>query len=338
MVNKPTILIVDDAPDNIHILMNLLKDDYKVKAATSGAKALTLLNSGDNPDLILLDVIMPEMDGYQVCQEIKANPKTSDIPIIFVTANNQVEDEEAGFSLGAVDYLTKPVSPSIVRARVRTHLALHQQHQTLESMVLERTKELESTRLDIVRKLARAGEYKDNTTGMHIERIAWFARIVARKMNLSEKWCELLFHASPMHDIGKIGIPDRILLKPGKLDNEEWQEMKRHTEYGAQIIGDDGTPLLKMAREIALNHHEKWDGSGYPNGISGEEIPLSARIVAIVDVYDALTSQRPYKSSWDQQQTLELIQSESGRHFDPEIVDVFLGSITEIQKVQTELQ
>ncbi|GLS82437.1 response regulator [Paraferrimonas haliotis] len=338
MPDKPTILIVDDAPDNIHILMNLLKTQYKVKAATSGDKALAILANGNNPDLILLDVIMPEMDGYEVCKQIKSNPKTADIPIIFVTANNQVEDEEQGFKLGAVDYLTKPISPSIVKARIRTHLALHHQHQTLEVMVRERTKELESTRLEVVRKLALAGEYKDNTTGSHIERISWFARVVAKQMNMPTNWCELLFHASPMHDIGKIGIPDKVLLKPGKLDADEWEEMKRHSEYGSKILEGSNFSLLKLAQEIALNHHEKWDGSGYPNGMSGESIPISARIVSVVDVYDALTSPRPYKTAWSDDKALDLLKADAGSHFDPNVVEAFEACFEEIKEIRCNIQ
>ncbi|OIQ26430.1 two-component system response regulator [uncultured Vibrio sp.] len=331
---KPVILVVDDIPDNIHTLSGILSDQFKIKAATSGKKAIQIANTTPKPHLILLDIMMPEMDGYQVCQELKSNPLTAGIPVIFVTAKAEVVDEQKGFELGAVDYITKPISPPIVKARVQTHIALHNQNLELEVKVKKRTKQLEQTRLEIIQRLGRAAEYKDNETGMHVIRMSHYSRIIAEQLDVNERWKELVFQASPMHDIGKIGIPDKVLGKPGKLDAEEWDTMQQHVKIGGDIIGDSDSLLLQMAREIALYHHEKWDGSGYPHGTKGEEIPLSARIVAIADVFDALTSERPYKKAWSIEKTVALIKEEAGSHFDPHLVDVFLGQLDQALKIK----
>ena len=333
MGNRATILIVDDTPENIDVLSNLLKDSYKVKAAVNGRTALAIAAKEPKPDLILLDVMMPEMDGYEVCQKLKADPLTAAIPVIFVTAKSEVEDEQRGFALGAVDYITKPISPPIVLARVKTQLALYDQARHLESLVRERTQELHSTRLEIIRRLGRAAEYKDNETGMHVIRMSWYCRFLAEELGMPEDWCELLFNAAPMHDIGKIGVPDSVLLKPGKLDGQEWAIMRRHCEYGAEIIGEHNSPILAAAREIAINHHEKWNGTGYPNGLKGEAIPLMARIVAIADVFDALTSDRPYKKAWTEAQALELLQQEAGEHFDPQLVPLFIQAMPRVREI-----
>lgn len=331
--DKQTVLIVDDTPDNIDILREILSSDYAVKAAISGRQALKIAKS-NKPDLILLDILMPEMDGYEVCQRLKSDPVTRDIPVIFVTAKGHFADEEQGFRLGAVDYITKPVSPPIVKARIKNHLALYQHQQELEKQVRLRTKELEETRLEIIHRLGRAAEHKDNETGTHVIRMSWYALFLAQKTGADDQWVDLVFKASPMHDIGKIGIPDNVLLKPGKLDESEWAEMKKHAQYGAKIIGESEQPLLKMAKEIALFHHEKWDGSGYPKGLSGEDIPLSARIVAIADVYDALTSVRPYKRAWSSEEAIALLHSESGKHFDPDLVEKFIACMPQVIEVQ----
>jgi putative two-component system response regulator len=222
-----------------------------------------------------------------------------------------------------VDYITKPVSPPIVKARVRTQLALYDQNRQLERKVRERTEALLETRLEIIRRLGRAAEFKDNETGLHVIRMSHYSRLLSEAMGMDGGWTERLFNASPMHDIGKIGIPDRILLKPGRLDAAEWEIMCRHPLYGAEIIGQHESELMRMSREIALNHHEKWDGSGYPNGLRGEAIPLSARIVAIADVFDALTTARPYKPVWTTERAVAHIEAQSGRHFEPELVKLF---------------
>lgn len=333
-LDKPTILVIDDIPDNIHTLSGILSDEFKIKAATSGAKALKIANSFPRPHLILLDIMMPEMDGYEVCSILKSNPLTSDIPVIFVTAKAEVVDEQKGFEMGAVDYITKPVSPPIVKARVKTHIALYDQNLALSVQVKQRTEQLERSRLEIIQRLGRAAEYKDNETGMHVVRMSHYSRILAEQLDVSKRWVELVFQASPMHDIGKIGIPDNILGKPGKLDGDEWTVMQKHVNFGADIIGESDSLLLQMAKEIALYHHEKWDGSGYPHGTQGEAIPLSARIVAIADVFDALTSERPYKKAWPVEDAVALLEEGAGAHFDPNLVPIFISQLDEILKIK----
>ncbi|MGL5391866.1 MAG: HD domain-containing phosphohydrolase [Shewanella sp.] len=328
-MDKATILVVDDTPENIDILVGILGDDYQVKVAIDGPRALSLV-SKSLPDLILLDVMMPGMNGYEVCKLLKQAPLSSQIPVIFVTALAEVADETQGFALGAVDYITKPVSAPIVKARVKTHLALYDQKRLLEQQVRERTHELEETRFEIIRHLGRAAEYKDNETGLHVVRMSHYARLLAMALKLPSHFCELLYNAAPMHDIGKIGTADAILKKPGKLDEAEWHIMQQHVEIGAEIIGEHSDPLLQMARRIALTHHEKWDGSGYPKGLSGEQIPLEGRIVAIADVFDALTSERPYKQPWPIEEAVALLESQAGSHFDPQLVSAFKQILPEV--------
>ncbi len=335
---KATILIVDDAPENIDVLTSVLRDDYKVKAALNGETAIQIANGKKKPDLILLDVLMPGIDGYEVCKQLKANVETANIPVIFVTAKSEIKDEEYGFSLGAVDYITKPISPPLVSARVKTQLAIYDQARHLEKLVQKRTAELNETRVEIIRRLGRAAEFKDNETGMHVIRMSWFSRFLAEQIGKSEQWCDLLYNAAPMHDIGKIGIPDRVLLKPGKLDAEEWAIMQKHVEYGAEIIGDHRSPLLKLAKEVAIFHHEKWNGKGYPKGVSGKDIPISARIVAIADVFDALTSERPYKKAWSEERAVTLLKEESGEHFEPHLVSEFIKCLPRIREIQSQYQ
>lgn len=335
-ITKQTVLVVDDTPENIQILNGVLRSHFKVKAAPNGEKALKIAQSESQPDIILLDIMMPEMDGYEVCRELKSNPTTAKIPIIFVTAMSEVEDEKKGLDMGAVDYITKPISPAIVLARVRTHLALYDQTRELERKVQERTAELISTRMEIIRRLGRAAEYKDNETGLHVIRMSHYSRLIATHLNANEEWVELLFNAAPMHDIGKIGIPDDNLLKPGKLNNDEWEMMRRHPEFGGEIIGDNDSELLQMAREIAINHHEKWDGSGYPKGLKGGDIPLTARIISIADVFDALTTERPYKKAWSVENAVNLINENSGSHFDPDLVAVFNKALPEILEIKDQ--
>ena len=337
-MEKRTILVVDDTPENIDVLTGVLRPHYKVKAALNGTVALKIANSENKPQLILLDIMMPDIDGYEVCRQLKSNIATANIPVIFITAKNEIEDEQAGLRMGAVDYITKPISPPIVLSRIKTHLALYDQSRHLESLVQQRTEELTDTRLQIIRRLGRAAEYKDNETGMHVIRMSLFCKFIAQELGMDPEWCELLYNASPMHDIGKIGIPDAVLLKPGKLDADEWEIMKKHSEFGAEIIGKHNTPLLKMAEEIAIYHHEKWDGSGYPSGLKENDIPLCARIVAIADVFDALTSERPYKKAWTEERALDLLSEESGKHFDPELIPHFFNCLPKIREVQQKFK
>ena len=341
MSEKQTILVVDDTPENIDVLNGVLRSEYKVKAALNGERALKIAFADQKPDMILLDIMMPEMDGYEVCRQLKANPATSGVPVIFITAKDQEEDEKKGLELGAVDYIRKPINPSIVLARVHTHLALYDQNRELERRVKQRTVELDETRLEIIRRLGRAAEFKDNETGLHVIRMSHYTRLLAQAYGGNDAWVELIFNAAPMHDIGKIGIPDKILRKPGKLDAEEWEIMKTHTLMGAEIIGDHPSPLLQLSSTIAVTHHEKWDGTGYPHGLAEEDIALEGRIVAIADVFDALTSHRPYKKEWPVEEALDLIDRESGRHFDPTLVHLLhevLPEVLEIKKQHAEEQ
>jgi putative two-component system response regulator len=317
---RPKILIVDDAATNLQILRQVLHEDYRLLFALDGEKALKLAQD-ELPNLILLDVMMPGLTGLETCKLLKANPATQAIPVIFVTALSEASDESAGFEVGAVDYITKPISPSVVRARVKTHLSL------------VGTDELHRTRLQIIQCLGRAAEYRDNETGLHVIRMSHYSRILALAAGCSKNCAEQLFNAAPMHDIGKIGTPDTVLLKPGKLDEAEWRLMQQHVLMGAEILGEHDSPLLQMARTIALCHHEKYDGSGYPHQIAGEAIPIEARIVAIADVFDALTSVRPYKKAWPVEEAVALLQREKGKHFDPELVDLFIEQLPAVLEI-----
>ena len=318
---RPRLLLVDDEPTNLQVLRHVLQADYRLLFATDGARALQVAHE-QLPQLILLDIMMPGMDGYAVCRALKADPATAGIPVIFITALNDSQDETAGFDVGGVDYLTKPVSPPVVRARVRTHLSL------------VRMDELRETRLQIVQRLGRAAEYKDNETGMHVIRMSHFSKLLALAAGCSPAWAEDLLNAAPMHDVGKIGIPDAVLRKPGPLDADEWATMRRHPEIGAEIIGEYPSGVLQLAREIALAHHEKWDGSGYPRYLAGEAIPLSARIVAIADVFDALTTRRPYKEPWPVQEAMNHIAAQAGKHFDPALVALFAPLLPQLLEIR----
>ena len=317
---RETILVVDDVPENIDILVHILTPEYRVTFAANGQDALVTAQASPRPDLILLDVMMPDMDGYEICRRLKADLRTNDIPIIFLTARADANDEEHGLKLGAVDFLTKPSHPAIVLQRVRNHLGLYNQSLSLENKVIERT-------------LERAAEYRDNETGNHVVRMSKFCYQLALASGVSESQAVLLQLAAPMHDIGKIGIPDHILLKPGRHDDEERAIMQRHAAIGGEIIGKHESPLLALARTVALTHHERWDGKGYPNGLSGEEIPLEGRITAICDVYDALTSNRPYKRAWPIDEAIDYILSESGKAFDPRLTAIFVEILPMIKKV-----
>lgn len=333
-MEKPIILVVDDTPENIDVLSGVLRSEYKVKAALSGEKALKLASKEPKPSMILLDIMMPDMDGYQVCEKLKSNPETEKIPVIFVTAKNEDNDEKKGLELGAVDYITKPITPSLVMARVHAHLSLYDQNLSLEKKVLERTQELNDTQLKIIHRLGRAAEFKDNETGLHVTRMSYYAKLIAQSMGLSDERVALIFNAAPMHDIGKIGIPDHILLKQGKLTAQEWTLMQQHPQFGADIIGEHDVELLKVCQRIALTHHEKWDGSGYPNQLKGEDIPIEGRIIALADVFDALTTQRSYKKAWSVEDAINLINENSGSHFDPSIVEHFHRVLPEILEIK----
>lgn len=332
--NKNCILIVDDKPENLTVMSQILDQEYKVKATTNPEIALKIATSLELPDIILLDIMMPIMDGYDVCRRLKANEVTKNIPIIFVTAKTDDIDEAKGFELGAVDYITKPVNPSVVKARIKTQLTLHNQNKILEEKVEERTAELNRTRLEIIQRLVSASEYKDHETGMHIIRMSHYCQFLGLAYGLSNEEGLIILNATPMHDIGKIGIPDNILLKPGKLDRDEWDVMINHTIYGAKMLGEDKSELITQARLCALTHHEKWNGTGYPNGLQGEDIPLIGRIASIADVFDALTSNRPYKKAWSDEDAFQCIEKDIGEHFDPKLASIFLENKEEIIKIK----
>lgn len=338
---KSNILIVDDERANVRLLEKILATmGYENVVGTQNPHEVLPLYQDHQSDLILLDIDMPGLDGFGVMEQLNIFTDGDLPPILVLTAQHMQSFRQRAFDLGARDYVTKPFDSSELLSRVRNLLEaqmaqkyMHHQNEILEKKVLDRTNELQNTRLQVVRRLGRAAEYRDNETGLHIIRMSTIASLLGEAAGMDAYECELLLNASPMHDIGKIGIPDQILLKQGKLDPEEWEIMKTHTLIGADILSGDDSEMMIMAYEIALTHHEKWNGSGYPHGLKGEEIPLVGRITALADVFDALTSERPYKKAWTVEKAVELITSESGRHFDPDLVRVFLEKLPEIKEV-----
>jgi putative two-component system response regulator len=343
---KQRVLIVDDTPENIHILMGMLKGQYTVLAANNGERALKLAAMDPAPDLILLDIMMPGMDGYEVCTRLKANPQTANIPVLFVTALTSDESEAKGLEVGALDYITKPFNPVIVNARVKNHLELKRYSDQLEEMVREKTQELLVTRDVTIETLGSLAEYRDPETGGHIKRTMHYVKLLAEHLQnhpnfshyLSNEMIEHLYKSAPLHDVGKVGVPDNILLKPGKLTDEEFAEIKNHTIYGRDALSVSSSKLgsnsfLKVAQEMAYTHHEKWDGSGYPQGLCERDIPISGRLMAVADVYDALISQRVYKPAMPHQQAVEIIVSGNGTAFDPDIIEAFSALQDEFQRI-----
>ena len=352
---KPTILVVDDTPDNLMLISTLLKRFYKVKVANSGEKALSIAQSEFKPDLILLDIMMPEIDCYEVCRRLKANDTTKDIPVIFLTAKSDANNETKGFELGAVDYITKPISLQVVLARVKTHLDmermqvfLRDQNSFLELEVAKRTVEITAIQDVTIHVLASLAETRDSDTGNHIRRTQHYVKVLAEHLRFhsrfshfldNDKIITILFKSAPLHDIGKVGIPDKILLKPGKFTVEEFEIMKSHTVLGRDSILQAErelgleVPFLKYAKEIAYSHQEKWDGSGYPQGLAGDDIPISARLMAVADVYDALISRRVYKEGMSHERAVQIITDGRGSHFDSDMVDAFLELQNEFQAI-----
>lgn len=351
-LSECSVMVVDDIEINIDLLFETLNGTYQVIVAMDGFTALEIVEENP-PDLILLDILMPGMDGYEVCRRLKANAKTRSIPIVFVTSMNETEDETKGLELGAIDYLTKPVSPAIVLARVKNHLELklakeelENQNEILEQKVQERTLELALTQEATIESMAVLAEYRDPETGGHIQRTKNYVRALAVYLMehprfrdyLDESATELLYKSAPLHDIGKVGIADQILLKPGKLTRKEFQEMKKHAAYGhGAILAAQGklgaNSFLRFAGEIALTHHEKWDGTGYPKGLAGEEIPISGRLMALADVYDALISKRVYKPPFTHKKAVKMIARGKGKHFDPDIVEAFLALSEDFRQI-----
>jgi putative two-component system response regulator len=343
--SKQTVLIVDDTPENLTVMNGLLRELYRTKIANNGERALQIAADNPLPDLILLDIMMPGMDGYEVCRRLKRDPRLAAVPVIFLTAKAEIEDEQAGFDAGGVDYITKPISPPIVLARVNTHLKLKaasdflkDKNAFLETEVQRRTREVQLIQDVTIMAMASLAETRDNETGNHIRRTQNYVLALAKKLKshrrfsaaLDDQTIEMLYKSAPLHDIGKVGIPDAILLKPGKLTAEEFEIIKTHTTIGRDTIAaaekliDEPSTFLRLAREIAHYHQEKWDGSGYPEGLRGDAIPVSARLMALADVYDALISKRVYKPPFPHEKAVAIIAEGRGKHFDPDVVDAFL--------------
>jgi len=343
-LSRLTILAVDDTPTNIDVIKELLSDSYFVQAAVNGKMALKIIEK-KKPDLILLDIMMPEMDGYEVCQLLKADEATRDIPVIFLTAKVEMEDERKGLELGAVDYITKPLSPAILKERVKTHLELKvardylkRENEILEEKVVERTQQMEELQDVAMVAMGSLAETRDPETGNHIRRTQRYVKLLALQLKDHPRFSDFLtpmnitalYKSAPLHDIGKVGIPDHILLKPGKLTDEEFNEMKKHTTYGRDAIASAMMSIsyadnfLVFAKEIAYSHQEKWDGSGYPEGLAGDDIPISARLMAVADVYDALISRRVYKPPFPHEKAVSIIKEGKGSHFDSDMVDAFM--------------
>lgn len=351
---KATVLVVDDSPETLQMMNALLKQHYHLRLATHGEAALRIARQSPYPDLILLDIMMPGIDGYEVCRQLKADPNLAELPVIFLTAKDLEQDEEHGFRCGCVDYITKPISPSILMARVATHLALKAANDKLRNNnvflmeeVARRTHEVQMVQDVTILAMASLAETRDNETGMHLRRTQHYVRALAEYLarlprfsgELTPEQIEILYKSAPLHDIGKVGIPDAVLLKPGPLTYEEFELMKGHAALGRDTIRSAETLLygpsnfLTTAREIAYHHHERWDGKGYPDGLAGEAIPLAARLMAVADVYDAMISTRVYKKGVSHEETVAAILAERGKAFDPAVVDAFAAIAEEFRAI-----
>ena len=354
---QPSILVIDDTPGNLSLLNQLLREHYRVRLANSGPRGLELAALAP-PDLILLDIMMPDMDGYQVFQRLRSDPATRRIPVIFLTAKVGAEDEERGLAMGAVDFIHKPIAPSVVLARVRTHLQIRHWQTFLEDKSAWLQQEVESRVSEVfrlqeatIRVMVSLAEFRDECTGNHIRRTQDYVRLLADYLSrqprdagfLMPEQIDRIAKASPLHDIGKIAIPDHILLKPGRHTPEEFAIMQTHSVKGESMLlrslhemGGDNA-MLRFACQIARSHHERWDGGGYPDGLAGEAIPLAARLMAVADVYDALRSRRPYKKAFDHAEAVDIIVQGKGSHFDPLLVEAFLALEGVFSEIATKL-
>ncbi|MFC1672919.1 HD domain-containing phosphohydrolase [Pseudomonadota bacterium] len=336
------ILVVDDNVTNVMLLQRLLNaEGYIYVEGVTDPREVKGLYEADPYDLVLLDIRMPHLDGYEVMAQLREICNGDYLPVMVLTAQTDMDTKLKALESGAMDFLHKPFDRVEALTRIRNmidarllHKQVRDQNEILEQKVQERTQELEDTRLEVVRRLGVAAKYKDNETGMHVLRMSKSAKLLGLAMGMSEDDAELLRLAAPMHDIGKIGIPDNILLKPGRLDDDERKHMQEHARIGAEILGEHEWPLMQMARIVALTHHEKWDGTGYPTGLKGDDIPLVGRICAVADVFDALTSNRPYKEGWPTDKAVGLIRDEAGKHFDPQVVEKFFENLDEIVEIR----
>jgi putative two-component system response regulator len=340
--DEARILIVDDEPANLKLLDKMLRTQgYLNLDLVQDPRKVIEQYQLKRPDLVLLDINMPHIDGFGILARLRELNDPLLPPVVVLTAQHGRDYLLRALNEGARDFITKPFDRPELLARVRNlldahmaHRMVHDQKRVLDELVHQRTEELRETRLQVVQRLGRAAEYRDNETGFHILRMSQMSALLARQLGWDEAQCELMLHASPMHDIGKIGIPDHILLKPGKFDPDEWEIMKTHTTIGAELLDGDNSDLLTLARSIALTHHERWDGSGYPNGLAGEDIPLEGRIVAVTDVFDALTSERPYKKAWSVEEAISFIRENAGSHFDPQVVEKLEQVLPEVLAIR----
>jgi putative two-component system response regulator len=336
MSQRPVILVADDSEDIRNLFGIMLKKNYDVKFAVNSDETLAAADTDPLPDLILLDIEMPELNGYEVCARLKANPSLAHIPVIFVTARSDPKDQAKGLLAGAVDYITKPISAPITMLRVKTQLALVDQRRALEDQIAARTEELHQTRLDIIRRLARAMEFREGGLSNGVARVCEYVTLLSQALGLKGKVIEILAQAAPLHDIGKLGIPENILQKADALNEKEWEVVRKHPEIGAGIIGEHADPLLEQARIMALTHHERWDGTGYPKKLKGNAIPVPGRIMAVADAFEAMTSTQRHHSPISTIEAAKRINADSGKHFDPAVVAAFMKVVKEFDAVRVK--
>ena len=334
MSHRPLILVADDSEDIRNLFGVMLKKNYDVKYATNSDETLAAADTEPLPDLILLDVEMPSLNGYEVCKTLKANPSLAHIPIVFVTSRTDPKDQAQGLMAGAVDYIFKPISAPITMLRVRTQLALQDQRRALEEAVHARTEELHETRLELIRRLARAMEYREGGLTNRVIRVSHYVELLSKGVGLKSNVVEILSHAAPLYDIGKMGMAENILRKTDKLNDAEWEEMRKHPEIGAKIIGQHKDPLLEQARVMALTHHERWDGTGYPGKLKGSAIPVPGRIMAVADAFEAMTSTQRHRSPVSTMEAAKRINAEAGKQFDPTVVAAFMKAVKEFEEVR----